>query len=427
MNTNVPAHLNDDPMGTSAPVAAAPRTAAADAEMQRAITEVQASIVLAKKFPRDYDQSVAEVKRECARIQLAEVATYEYAKGGNKIEGPSIRLAEAIALCWGNIHSGWRELSRTVINGIAYAEIEAWAWDMEKNKRENVNFKVKLMRDTKKGSYPLKDEREIYEHCANNAKRRERAVILAVIPGWVQDIAVDLCKETLAKTVNSETTAKMIAAFKDRFDVSKAQIEEFIQCDITAITPGQVVRLRQIFNSLKDGMSNKSDWFEEAAKPETATDAKGNDALKAKLAGKGAAPAPAGDTATQAALSAEAGTTAPAATASPSAETQSNPAPAGTAAPSSSTEPAQAAAPATSLTDGNGNPADEAPPAFLQRNPSSSLIRLMDDLEASDFSERQALWDGHKGQELFDATGKSPKTAELLKALGIDVVGGGNV
>lgn len=410
--------LNNDPMGTNAPIAAAPRTAAADAEMQRAITEVQASIILAKKFPRNYDQSVEEVKRECARIQLAEVATYEYAKGGNKIEGPSIRLAESIALCWGNIHSGWRELSRTIVNGTPYAEIEAWAWDMEKNKRENVNFKVKLMRDTKKGSYPLKDEREIYEHCANQAKRRERAVILAVIPGWVQDIAVDLCKETLAKTVNPDTTAKMIAAFKDRFDVSKEQLEGFIQCAIPAITPGQVVRLRQIFNSLKDGMSNKSDWFEEAPKPEDPTDAKGNDALKAKLAKN----APAMESGTGASV-AEAGITGPAPTASPS-DAQTKPKAQESVVPTAETQLAMSPAASTTAPTSQTDTSDI--PAMLKRtaepvNPASSMIMLLDDLEKVPAAERAGLFVQRKGQELFEKTGSNPKTAEALKALGVNV------
>lgn len=407
--TQVPAHI-DDPM-SSAPVAAAPRTAATEAEMQRAITEVQASIVLAKRFPRDYDVCVKEIERECGRTQLAEVATYEYAKGGTKIEGPSIRLAEALALSWGNIHSGWRELSRIVQNGVTYAEVEAWAWDMEKNKREAVNFKVKLMRDTKKGSYPLRDEREIYEHCANQAKRRERAAILAVIPGWVQDMAIDLCKETLAKTVNAETTAKMIAAFKDRFDVSKEQIERFIQCKIDAITPGQVVRLRQIYNSLKDGMSNKSDWFEEV-KPEESPDAKGNDALKAKLA---------------TAVSASAGSAEPSASTepAPSAAPVTSPTerptiPSSPATPESSATAKEPSAPAAIQSNAPAPATDGNPPAFLSRNPAGDMIRLLDDLEATDPQDRQKLFDGRKGKELLEQTGSNPKTAEAIKALGVN-------
>lgn len=292
----VPAHMASDPSDPmlNAPAVAMPRSmsAAADVEMQRAIAEVQASIILAKKFPRDVDACLIEINRECARVQLAEIACYEYAKGGTKIEGPSIRLAEALKGAWGNIHSGWRELGRSVINGVQYAEIEAWAWDMEKNNREPVLFKAKLMRDTRSGSYPLKDEREIYEHCANQAKRRERAAILSVIPGWVQDMAVDACKETLKKTVNTDTTKRMIAAFEEKFDVKKEQIEKFIQANIDAITPAQVVRLRNIFTSLKDGMSKADEWFDAIEQPEQKKpEGKGAAGLKAKLKGEEASPA----------------------------------------------------------------------------------------------------------------------------------------
>lgn len=285
---DMPSRMNDDPM-YNAPIASTPRSvsASADAEVNRAIAEVQGAIVLAKKFPRHIDNSIAEIKAECSRVALAEVASYEYAKGGTKIDGPSIRLAEALQLSWGNIHSGWRELDRKMINGDWYSELEAYAWELEKNKRESVLFKVKLTRDTKKGSWPLKDEREIYEHCANQAKRRERACIIACIPGYVVDMAVDACAETLKKTVNADTTAKMIATFKDRFNVSKEQIEKFIQCDIAAITPAQVVRLRQIANSLKDGMSKADEWFDVIEEPkEPKPEGKGAAGLKEKLASK---------------------------------------------------------------------------------------------------------------------------------------------
>lgn len=275
----------EDPM-YNAPAVATPRSvsASADAEVNRAIAEVQGAIVLAKKFPRNPDISLKEITAECGRVALAEVASYEYAKGGNKIDGPSIRLAEALQLSWGNIHAGWRELDRKMINGDMYSEVEAYAWELEKNKRESVTFKVKLTRDTKKSSWPLKDEREIYEHCANQAKRRERACILACIPGYIIDMAVDMCKETLKKTVNPETTKKMIATFEDRFSVTKEQIEKFIQCDIAAITPAQVVRLRQIANSLKDGMSKADEWFDTPPPPEPEKpDGKGVAGLKEKL------------------------------------------------------------------------------------------------------------------------------------------------
>ncbi len=262
-------------------------SAAADAEVQRSIAEVQGAIILAKKFPRDIQESIKEIMEECSRPALAEVAIYDYAKGGTSITGASIRLVEVIALCWGNIQSGWRELDRKMINGNLYAEIEAFAWDMERNRREALTFKVKLVRDTKKGSWPLKDEREIYEHCANQAARRKRSCIEALIPGYVKEPAIDRCRETVASGIKKDTVPKMVKAFEAEFGVTQQQIETFIQRDLAAIQPGQVVRLRQIYNSLKDKMAGVADYFEpekkEEPKAEKKSEGKGNKGLKEKL------------------------------------------------------------------------------------------------------------------------------------------------
>lgn len=260
--------------------------AGGEAIIQSAIAEVQAAVVVAKQFPRSTEAVIAEVMQECQRIGLAENASYEYAKGGSKIDGPSIRLAEAISLAMGNFQSGWREIDRRMINGYPHAEIESWAWDLEKNKRERVSFMVKLCRDTKGGSYPLKDEREIYEHCANQAKRRERACILSLIPGYIIDMAVDRCRETLKSAVSEETTTKMIVSFSERFGITKGQIEKFIQRRIEAIEPGQVVRLRQIYNSLKDGMSQPNEWFEADAQAAAAAPKSATENVKEKLAAR---------------------------------------------------------------------------------------------------------------------------------------------
>lgn len=258
-------------------------SAAAESDIQRSIAEVQATIILAKKFPRDVMQASQRILDECGRPALAEVATYEYAKGGNAITGPSIRLAEVLAMYWCNINSGWRDLGREVVRGEYYAEIEAFAWDVENNRRQTVLFKTKLVRNTKKGSYPLKDERDIYEHCANQAKRRERACILSLIPGYIIDQALDQCKRTLAETVKPDTTRKMIAAFQEKFGVTEQQIAQFIQRDIDAIQPGQVVRLRQIYNSLKDGMAQPDEFFQTAEEGKPEEKKTGNDGLKEKL------------------------------------------------------------------------------------------------------------------------------------------------
>lgn len=54
--------------------------------------------------------------KECERKLVAENAVYQYPKGGQKVQGPSIRLAEVIARNWGNIDYGIIELDQKMAN-----------------------------------------------------------------------------------------------------------------------------------------------------------------------------------------------------------------------------------------------------------------------------------------------------------------------
>lgn len=229
----------------------------------REAQSISVAMMAAKRDRRDEKSAIDRILNSCCRESLAAVAQYQFARGGTDIDGPSIRLLEAIAQCWGNLQSGWAEIDRYIgQDGVGVSVIEAFAWDLESNYRVPRIFNVRHWRDTKQGGYPLKDERDIYELCANTAARRVRACLIAVIPGDVVDEARKQCDATLAsKTdVSPEAMQKMLAAF-DAIGVTKAQIEERIQRRIEAITPAQVVTLRKVYNSLRDGMSSVSDWF----------------------------------------------------------------------------------------------------------------------------------------------------------------------
>ena len=63
----------------------------------RQAQEVQAAMIVAKRFPRNEEQSMDRILNACTRQSLAESAIYSYTRGGQEITGPSIRLAECIA------------------------------------------------------------------------------------------------------------------------------------------------------------------------------------------------------------------------------------------------------------------------------------------------------------------------------------------
>lgn len=269
----------------------ASQTAGAAALVQRTLGEVQIAVMMAKQFPRDKIASREKLTLDCMREGLAKVAQYSYAKGGTSIKGPSIRLAEAAKNAWGNMQSGWRELTRTTVNGVGVSEVESFAWDAENNTRASISFTVRHWRDTKQGGYPIKEEREIYELCANQAARRERACILKMIDGDMIEAAIKQCDETLTRTVNltPELIASILAKFEE-FDVTKAQIEKRIQRRMDAINAPIVLSLTNIYNSLKDGMSKPEEWFDAEEGAGTEDDEKkatGNEGVKEKLKNKG--------------------------------------------------------------------------------------------------------------------------------------------
>lgn len=225
----------------------------------RAVAEVQAAYIIAKKFPRNQHESYMAIIEACKRPFLAEHAMYAYPRGGTLVKGPSIRLAEVLAQNWGNLDCGVREISQS--NGVSVAE--AYAIDLQTNTRVTKVFHVPHKRDTKKGSTRLTDARDIYELVANQGSRRLRACILGIIPGDVIEAAVERCATTLASSdvPIGEQVKKMVLAF-DELGVKVEHLEKRLGHNLDATIPQEIVTLKGIYKSIKDGMATREDFFD---------------------------------------------------------------------------------------------------------------------------------------------------------------------
>lgn len=231
------------------------------AQTSREMEEVKGQIFMAKQFPRNTIQAEARILDACKRKSLAETAIYSYPRGGQRVSGPSIRLAEVVAQNWGNISFGIKELKQE--NG--ESEVMAYAWDLETNVRQEKIFTVKHERHTKKGVNYLTDSRDIYELVANNGARRLRSCILAVIPGDIIDNAVIECEKTLSNQNDKPLADRLKEAFKlfkENYDVTQEMIEERFGYKTSAFTERNLIDLGGIYRSIKDGMSKVEDWFE---------------------------------------------------------------------------------------------------------------------------------------------------------------------
>ena len=234
-------------------------SATGQSDQQRAIAEVQAAMMIARMNPRDVMAARDRILLACTRPKLAEASMYSYARGGQDITGPSIRLAEAMAQGWGNMSFGVRELEQR--NGESV--MQAFAWDIESNTRREMTFTVRHWRDTKSGGYAITDARDVYELTANMGARRLRTCILGVIPRDIQEEAVEQCQATLEAKfeVTPELVTKVLGQL-EKHGVDKHAVEQRIQRKAESMTPALVVSLHKILTSMKDGMSKPSDWFE---------------------------------------------------------------------------------------------------------------------------------------------------------------------
>lgn len=228
-------------------------------EASRAIAEAQGKLVIAKRFPRDEVAAYNKVAQACQRKGIAEKAFYKYSRAGSSVEGPTIRFAEELARCWGNIDYGIKELSQDD----GKSEMQAYAWDLETNAMSVQNFTNPHIREVGGKAKKLTSQRDIYEINANMGARRLRARILAILPSDLVEMAITECKKTLVGRNDEpliDRVKKMVVAF-GKIGVTQEMIEKRLKRKVETMTADDFTDYIGIFNAIKQGESKIADWF----------------------------------------------------------------------------------------------------------------------------------------------------------------------
>jgi len=241
--------------------------------------EIQAAVVLAKRFPRDEEKARAGLLAACDLEEFAgggdakkPGAYYSFPRGRtqdettgewkpNIVSGASVRMAREAARLWGNLRYGFfithdDDDARGIV---------AWAWDLEKNLRTSGSdfFKKVIQRKEKGGGtiWITADERELRELTFRKAAILIRNCILQLMPGYFIDQAVAVCKTTAAggaKTDLKDRIVMMQRAFVD-IGVSGAALEKYLGKPVAKSTREDLADLRGIYESLRDGMISKEE------------------------------------------------------------------------------------------------------------------------------------------------------------------------
>lgn len=234
-------------------------------EASRAVAEAQGKLLIAKKFPRNETEAFAKAIQSCQRPGLASKAFYSFPRGKETVTGVTIRFAEELARCYGNLDYGIKELS----NSDGQSEMQAYCWDLETNTISLQNFTNKHIRESKYGNTELKSQRDIYELNANMGARRLRSRILAILPPDLVEECIQECRRTLAgdnSTPIIDRINKMVVAFQ-KIGVSKEQLEKRLNHTVESVTEEELVELTGIYNGIRTKETKVSEWFEQ---PKTA-------------------------------------------------------------------------------------------------------------------------------------------------------------
>jgi len=227
------------------------------AQMESAAIDIQIST--AKAYPRVLSD-VREKVLTLATIDQETAVSCHYAKpvGGKQIVGPSVRLAEIIVATYGNL----RCKSYVVDEKLKSVTVRADAWDLESNSAISVEVTRSLMNKLGK-RYP--DHLVITTSNAALAIAYRNAVYKIVPMSLFKD-QTNKIKAVAAgsgKTLQQQAV-DCVNAFADY----KIDEKEFLQIAnlrrLDDITVDDIIGMRSVYTSLKDGSIKKSDLLKKA-------------------------------------------------------------------------------------------------------------------------------------------------------------------
>lgn len=245
------ARMNEGGVPALAGNAGAINAGAVAIEQQRAIADAKAKRLIAREYARDLYRATEAVREVCRIPEFADVAFYSVPRGNGTVTGDSIRMAEELARCWGNIWYGHREFSRDDKK----SEIEVFAIDLETGTEATRQLTVMHVIDTTNGPKKCKSQKEIDDLINNKASKQRRGCILAVLPQWLREIARTECRNTLAgnnKVPIAQRVRDMVGAFAE-YGVTVQMLELKLGHKLDMATQDDLVHLRGTYNALREG------------------------------------------------------------------------------------------------------------------------------------------------------------------------------
>lgn len=239
--------------------------------------EIDVQIATAKQYPRSIKKFKADAL-DLATLdrETAEACTYALPRGGKPISGPSVRMAEIIQHCWGNI----RAESDTVAMDDKYVTAMGSCIDLEKNTASRIRVKRRIT--DRNGRRFSDDMIAVTANAACSIALRE--AIFRVVPRALWKDVWDAAKVTARGDEKSLKERRDIAIkfLHDKHGIPKEKVLARLgKKGIEDVGLDDLEFLFGLVTSIKDGEVSAKEAFEVEAKQSQSAEATSlNDILK---------------------------------------------------------------------------------------------------------------------------------------------------
>lgn len=224
--------------------------------------EIDIQISTAKRFPRSVSKCIKEALTLATMSEeVAEQCFYAVPRDGKTIEGPSARLAEILASCWGHMRSEARIAEETETHVVA----RGTSWDLERNVA--VAFEVRRRITGRNGNRYSDDMITTTSNAANSIAYRN--TVFRVIPKAFWQPIYEAARKAAVGDVETiaDKRAKMLAYFQ-KMGVQEGQVFTALKVNgLDDIGLEQLATLKGIATALKDGEVKVDDAFPKPEKP----------------------------------------------------------------------------------------------------------------------------------------------------------------
>lgn len=227
--------------------------------------EIDVQIATAKKYPRSVSIALNKSKQWATMTPaIAESCTYAIPRGKNDdgtpkiVTGPSIRLAEIIASCWGNIRFG----SRMIDDDGKMITVQGFAADLEANTAYSFELKAKV---TDRNGRRYSDDMIVMASNAAGSKALRNAVFKVVPKAFVQEIQAEAKRVAIGDQKTFAARRKSAVDYFKTQGVEKDRVLALCgKADVNDLDGNDLVMLASVINAVKDGETTIAEAFPDA-------------------------------------------------------------------------------------------------------------------------------------------------------------------